>query len=160
MWKKPGGITPVIWACPPWMLYEIESPAANQHSVSSFVKCYLSPHIIDGATLVNPWAVLSIGSWHLWKYSGMITMLLPSPPPPPSVVCVVWLKHWWCQSNPMLGGIYYEADLKPPWLWALTYDSVLKRFPTGNLYNLTFQITRCLWTNTKYDFFLPHCCKG
>jgi hypothetical protein len=31
---------------------------------------------------------------------------------------------------------------------------------TGNLHNLTFQSTRCLWTKTKHNFFLLHCCKG
>ena len=58
---------------------------------------------------------------------AMLTMLLPLPSPP-SVVCVVQLKHWWCQSDPMLGDICYEADLKTPWLRALSYDSDLRRF--------------------------------
>lgn len=31
---------------------------------------------------------------------------------------------------------------------------------TGNLCNLTFQITRCLWTETKRELFLLHYCKG
>lgn len=58
----------------------------------------------------------------------------------------------------MLGGVYSKVDLNTPWLWPLDYDTVLRRFPS--LCNLTFQITRCVWTETKHELVLLHYFKG